>query len=123
MWPRRSKASHWPSAETSTEVQVPSEVVKSIERVRPFGLVTSHDVSAGACPASAAGTPAPATARSAAATDRIAIEVPSLKMGSKQEEPAAARPLLTFNRWVGTIPIGRSKSFVERKIAPTSVLT
>src|SRR5262249_47197226 len=51
IWPSRSKTIQLPSGDTSSAVQVPSLVVKSISRVLPRGLVTSQLVSGGTCAA------------------------------------------------------------------------
>ena len=77
MWPSRSKTSHSPSGETSTDIQVPSVVVKAISRVSPRGIVMSHSAGdwadAGGLAAAARVSKATASAgRMAASAGRVA---------------------------------------------------
>src|SRR5215213_1157998 len=70
MWPRRSKTIHVPSGEISTDIQVPSLVVKSMSRVLPRAWVTSH-VGAGLAGAGVCAGRGAETSRASASEVRI----------------------------------------------------
>lgn len=69
---------HRPSGEMSTDIQVPSDVVKSISRVRPRGWVTSHD--------SARGTPG---AWAAAPSPGMAMAETAVRTSTRPARPSA----------------------------------